>query len=250
MLRAKTESTRIWIDAVCINQSDLDERSNQVEKMREIYEGASQVIVWIGPELDGTQAAFNMLERFCRLAVQRHEADPDLGSHHPYGREPILENIPQAEKAALAEMDDENLSASIKDTLSRSYFERVWVIQEVAVSSNAIVYCGSCSLPFVALWTAARYIYHTSSLGDRFHNTKIPNILGIFSCCGFLSTNWRGLFPMLQMFRDVQASDPRDKIYGLRGLIPKFWKRMSLSFCQLSTTSIPWNKSTMKRRYT
>lgn len=38
-----------WIDAVCINQQDVDERSIQVPLMREIYQGADRVVVWLGP---------------------------------------------------------------------------------------------------------------------------------------------------------------------------------------------------------
>lgn len=38
----------IWIDAICINQSDPDERSRQVRRMQEDYRGALKVVVWLG----------------------------------------------------------------------------------------------------------------------------------------------------------------------------------------------------------
>jgi Heterokaryon incompatibility protein (HET) len=47
MLRSENEANRIWIDAICINQNDLGERSSHVEKMKEIYEGTSQVVYLI-----------------------------------------------------------------------------------------------------------------------------------------------------------------------------------------------------------
>jgi hypothetical protein len=37
-----------WIDAICINQADVDEKSLQIPRMREIYSSASQVIAWLG----------------------------------------------------------------------------------------------------------------------------------------------------------------------------------------------------------
>jgi hypothetical protein len=40
----------LWIDAVCINQQDVTERSEQVKMMREIYERATEVIVWLGEQ--------------------------------------------------------------------------------------------------------------------------------------------------------------------------------------------------------
>jgi hypothetical protein len=38
---------RLWIDAICINQADLDERKQQVQLMRDVYSGASRVVVWL-----------------------------------------------------------------------------------------------------------------------------------------------------------------------------------------------------------
>jgi Heterokaryon incompatibility protein (HET) len=49
-LRDKRPQMRWWIDAICINQSDLDERSQQVQLMGDIYSGASRVVVWLGEE--------------------------------------------------------------------------------------------------------------------------------------------------------------------------------------------------------
>lgn len=49
-LRNETSSRVIWADAVCINQSDVEERSEQVALMGEIFRRAYQVVVWLGPE--------------------------------------------------------------------------------------------------------------------------------------------------------------------------------------------------------
>ena len=44
------EVRQLWVDAVCINQQDLDERNHQVWTMDEIYRGAERVVVWLGLE--------------------------------------------------------------------------------------------------------------------------------------------------------------------------------------------------------
>jgi hypothetical protein len=55
-LRPQTGPARtLWIDAICINQADLDERSSQVARMREIYHKANMVIVWLGDGNEATQ---------------------------------------------------------------------------------------------------------------------------------------------------------------------------------------------------
>jgi Heterokaryon incompatibility protein (HET) len=55
-LRHKTEDRFLWVDAICINQKDLDEREMQVGLMKEIYDGTSELLVWLGPESPADKA--------------------------------------------------------------------------------------------------------------------------------------------------------------------------------------------------
>jgi hypothetical protein len=43
----------LWVDAICVNQNDIDERNNQGSLMRTLYSGAEKVIIWLG-EADKT----------------------------------------------------------------------------------------------------------------------------------------------------------------------------------------------------
>ncbi|KAH8702916.1 heterokaryon incompatibility protein-domain-containing protein, partial [Phaeosphaeriaceae sp. PMI808] len=47
-LRYKDKERILWIDAICINQEDWNERSAQVVIMRNIYQRAERVLVWLG----------------------------------------------------------------------------------------------------------------------------------------------------------------------------------------------------------
>lgn len=53
--------TGIWIDAICINQQDIDERNTEVKRMGDIYQGASFVIAWLGQETDDSTKALRLL---------------------------------------------------------------------------------------------------------------------------------------------------------------------------------------------
>lgn len=53
----------LWIDAICINQDDIPERSEQVKKMASIYSRAQQVILWLGEESDQSTLAFKTLSK-------------------------------------------------------------------------------------------------------------------------------------------------------------------------------------------
>ena len=54
-LRSSTNSLVIWIDSLCIDQANTKERNHQVGHMREIFRGASEVLIWLGPDVTPTE---------------------------------------------------------------------------------------------------------------------------------------------------------------------------------------------------
>lgn len=63
-LRFEDRDRALWIDAICINQESEDEKSQQVGIMKQIYEKADKVIIWLGKMADEHRAAFKVLEMF------------------------------------------------------------------------------------------------------------------------------------------------------------------------------------------
>src|SRR6266498_1057552 len=55
-LRGRTRKRYLWVDAICINQTDIPGRKNQVMKTKTIYEKSIQVLVWLGEEAEGSGA--------------------------------------------------------------------------------------------------------------------------------------------------------------------------------------------------
>lgn len=53
---------KVWVDALCINQKDLTERSLQVLRMGIIYSKAKNVLVWLGPASKESDSAFDYME--------------------------------------------------------------------------------------------------------------------------------------------------------------------------------------------
>ena len=61
-LRFPDKERRLWVDQICINQSDLAERSQQVQFMNRIYKRASHILVWLGPDETGlAKPAFELV---------------------------------------------------------------------------------------------------------------------------------------------------------------------------------------------
>jgi hypothetical protein len=71
-LKQPTSSRVLWVDALCINQPDLNERTAQVHQMGHIYHCAHQVLVWLGEEADGSREALKAIQALS----SQHEMSP------------------------------------------------------------------------------------------------------------------------------------------------------------------------------
>ena len=69
-LRSTTQSQCFWIDAICINQADVRERKEQIQKMAMIYRKATCVVLWLGRDNSDTSAAYQLLSHL--VDVRRH----------------------------------------------------------------------------------------------------------------------------------------------------------------------------------
>ncbi|KAK0103631.1 hypothetical protein ONS95_005643 [Cadophora gregata] len=94
-----TERTLFWVDAISINQEDLDERSEQVPLMSSIFKNASWVIVWLGEERAGTSAAWNLMiplsEQADKFDDLVNDDNKDRYESMIVGSDLLLKDLPQ-----------------------------------------------------------------------------------------------------------------------------------------------------------
>ena len=195
-LRRKDEIIILWIDQICINQEDLEERSSQVQLMRKIYRSAADVLIWLGDEADKSNMAIELISR-----LSDHH-DKDIHSWTTKGWRAL---------GAL---------------LSRPWFSRMWILQELGVASSATVVCGNQSIPWQRISDMINYMQNTGSWVFAFGSSDFTSsnlaygrlaslqmvrkeILGNGTVCSLLA---------LCMSTCFDATDPRDKIYALTGL--------------------------------
>ena len=62
-LRRKGETMMLWVDQICINQEDVEERGSQVQLMRKIYKNAANVLIWLGDEADKSNMAMELISQ-------------------------------------------------------------------------------------------------------------------------------------------------------------------------------------------
>jgi hypothetical protein len=90
-LRGPSESRIVWIDQICINQNDVEERNHQVQKMRDVYQNAQRVVAWLGPLCADGELAIDAVHRFHKEYLQRKAAF--RASLNPYQEISSIESL-------------------------------------------------------------------------------------------------------------------------------------------------------------
>jgi hypothetical protein len=210
-LRLQKSTRIVWTDAICINQADDEEKSHQIPLMSSIYSLAKRVIVWLGHgDQHMIREAFGCIE-FIAEACHRYDRERNLTLGHD-------------ERWAKLQLPDERFSLrvceSLKKLYDRPWFSRVWCIQEILLAQDALAIWGPHELTWTALRMATSWIFDTVVSGDQ-ANPLISRLNGIeIGRADIISEKGRySLLDTLQAYRDFDASDDRDKVYGLLNLV-------------------------------
>jgi hypothetical protein len=200
-LRQPRKKRVLWIDALCINQNDIQERSQQVSLMRRIYMGASQVVSFVGAEITDLDIGLDFIE-LLNSNLSKQKFLP-LVRHYQYVRQ----------------------WKAVETLWSQEYWRRVWIIQEVVVASNLVICYGHRSVPWARFSGVIKQLMELSVNGElRGYISMLcftgPAMLDRLRERRELSGQGWPLATLLQLCSDTQtqSTDPRDKIYGLLGL--------------------------------
>jgi hypothetical protein len=128
----------IWIDALCIDQNNKDEASKQVRIMGDIYSTAREVIAWLGPHDSSSRIAIRVMKRigsaFARLS-QNLRPDGDFKFN---------------DRALFSKMRTKSITEkewqAVADFFSRTWFHRIWITQEIALSRKLRFLCGNSEI--------------------------------------------------------------------------------------------------------
>ncbi|KAK3377049.1 heterokaryon incompatibility protein-domain-containing protein [Lasiosphaeria ovina] len=253
----------LWIDAICINQRDNIEKGHQVESMAKIYAQASRVIVWLGEAADGSNHALEAIRR----AAEEQDIDFSIyktrqqASFAPSNRQLINSKINNVDQQAVLTL------------LEREWFQRIWVLQEVAAARHVLIKCGPAEIDGYAFCSGL------SALSLSYE--KRPHLQGLIPPIAYLirgavfrpkyegdeisrqdrfSLNIRPLCELVDMYHTHKATVLLDKVYALlsmsnddpyaAGLEPNYeaaWRdvfRKLVQFCLSDQISInTWDRA-------
>lgn len=271
-LNSKQSSSKrmgLWIDAICINQGDINERNHEVSRMGYIYSHAFGSIVWLGDASfseftlfsDHTDKAMDLLNSFePQLLATRDgwSSHGKLASRHRW-------TFPTGSWAALYRV------------ISQPYWSRLWIIQEIALSQGnpwrVRVVCGNRDVSwtrFIAMISTCAYdlnnfmskliedydeMYGSPDFGDEDDMRRwTPAFERIqeFSWLDSLSNERKDLVltRLLALSRSSHQTDPRDKVYAILGLMDARLSRMIKPDYTLSKAEIFKDFAQMAIRFT
>ncbi|KAK3385795.1 heterokaryon incompatibility protein-domain-containing protein [Podospora didyma] len=160
-LRDRGAHRPIFIDQICINQGDVDERNRQVGLMGRIYGGCAEVLGWLGPAGAHSASLMVFASRLSRSSVLSKivgDATDEYGQdmRRAIGRPGRVAEVVSGEVAR----DEYELRRLVKrfgsalplkgvlDVFSRAWFRRMWIVQEACLPARLTLVCGrdSCSI--------------------------------------------------------------------------------------------------------
>ena len=212
----------IWIDAICINQEDDEEKGHQVHRMGDVYRRASKVVVWLGPA----------------------ENDSDLAMQSLSGLSERLSSIPHGSAVSYFEeygLPDENSPVwhAVGHLFRRQWFGRLWTFQEAVLAAKLIAVAGQKMADWNLIGSVAVQLWQ----------------LGLWSACvGYQPLEKRENGPkaaadiswarnylkyhkeldptdLLEMVSHKTCLDPRDRVYAILGMTSlSFRNRIEISY--------------------
>ncbi|KAL1600718.1 hypothetical protein SLS60_007106 [Paraconiothyrium brasiliense] len=179
---------RLWIDALCIDQSNVAERNHQVQKMGEIYKTADEVIIWLGryPAIDqNLRAVFSIREQPVPSDIESllRIFDPDQAFH-------VAEEV-------------------LRIILWNDYWNRAWITQEVYLARKKTLAMNDQTIPLETFFQ--RLDDYCIFAGKAYHQ---------YSACMEMKVEMSkprasSLVCLLSHFRNKLCSVPRDRIFSL-----------------------------------
>lgn len=204
VLQAEQDSEWYFIDQICIDQANTSERNHQVQQMSYIYAGAASVHAWLGPKSTTSWLAMKVLYAYDQWYQSQDRITYE--NEHSFSDSRLLVEI-----------------RALRQLMERAYWSRLWIIQELFHARSIVFRCGSdrferspntlfsvvafrCLLEKAVMPSAiASYLIDYDLLLRIIDGTSAPSL---------------SLHAALIEFRSSQCKDPRDKVFGLLGIVP------------------------------
>lgn len=221
-IRHNTEPRALWIDAVCINQKDNDEKSRQVKRMGEIYASAQRVLIWMGEDQAGeAEECFALIQDTNTFLMGQLSLVKDVA------------DIPFITHRNGSICADPRKWNTVRHLMDSEWFTRVWVLQEVGLARAAVILWGESTMNWGHLVELMLFVAWRMDVSAHTGNVRSGTIYDVYEDVWRSFENkdtWRDEFPLTRSMnktadgqtlidilndgRTYQATDQRDRIYA------------------------------------
>ncbi|KAI0189449.1 heterokaryon incompatibility protein-domain-containing protein [Astrocystis sublimbata] len=207
----------IWVDYLCLNQRDLIEKGAQVGRIGTVFELSEETVAYMGPETSSTSMGVEIMKALSVLFKQLDEQHGDANTFTT-----TQEFVLEATGTSL----DSPKWAALSELLSSPWFGRVWVIQEAVLPRSLVFVWGTYALTWHQLASLMRsdssYVFNWLAPSVR-NVTALATLDNIHQLRGNRAKRAKdsecGLQTAVILSNKATSSDPRDRIYGLLGLL-------------------------------
>ncbi|EXJ69305.1 uncharacterized protein A1O5_07341 [Cladophialophora psammophila CBS 110553] len=227
-LRREDTERALWVDAICIDQTNMEERCYQIMLMGEIYTKAARVVIWLGDASEAvdpdtgvpiSDLGINYLTATAtelRKSESRAERSPFSSPSSS-----LYDDLSNQGAEYVIHRKSSPLLQGFLDVVLRPWWERVWVVQEAALAESAVVICGDRVANY-----ADFYLYFTVLSRDEGHNAGLTwslmdgcksHMLAVYN----IKDRVRDLGParafrkVMSRSRRLRATDKRDHIFAV-----------------------------------
>lgn len=202
----------VWIDKICINQDDTKEREAQVQLMGRLYSQSVRTLIWLGPCAKAHDSAWALIDQIYNIF--RHEYPEarsltDLSLRLYSDMHHAASGLPGWDSGEWEEL---------RTLLHVPWFTRIWIVQEVVLSPrDPLVVHGKHLYPWHRLAWAATWLRRSGYL----RLPEIPDVILNIDSIGNLrrsQVRWPLDVLLIDTSYKFQATDQRDKVFGLLGL--------------------------------
>ncbi|KAK3345982.1 heterokaryon incompatibility protein-domain-containing protein [Lasiosphaeria hispida] len=220
-LRDQSKPIVMWIDAICINQRDNDEKSEQVAKMRSIYEGCHHCSIWLGesPGPAGESAA--MASKLLDI----------LGKDQHLWEMPCFKK--GVKRPITTSEEYKEYFEAAKQVIDLAWWKRVWVVQELALPNEVEFICGTVKFSYEKARKGTEVLFKhcleccRAEMLGLLGEVAFEVLVAAYERIGSMVTTREevrkgkaiNLTSLRRRFHMCQATNKRDLFYGLLGLV-------------------------------
>jgi len=192
-LRSLEHPLNLWVDAICINQNDINERNKQVTMMTFIYQNARRVVGWLGIDVNREDQWKNGNSRNLAKLINGSE---DI----PYSGEPDGETVDRI--------------------MTNQYWSRLWIVQEVCTPQHLLFVRGSNIWRYenVESWSGVRRCLETDSHSRGRNDDSRSHFIRLITTRGKRHSDEMRLERLIERFVSNGCAETRDRVYGFLGL--------------------------------